>query len=190
MISITERTILPDLRSHPYSDDIKNQADTIYNKMIPRVRRGKIRAQLLFYCVYCAHLELDRDVNPLHLGVHFGLSSGDVQRCDSIFSPLQTGYKPPNKNTTALKYLPEYCRSMNISDDAIDNITKTATLILKKDLSLHQESPQTVAAGLLRYITEIKGIETDDPTIFVKITGRSSVTIEGMYKRIATIDNN
>ena len=103
-----EKSILADLKKYEFSNDIKNKADVIYSKMKYQVRRGKIRFQMLFFCVYCAHLELNVEVNPIHLGSLFGLTKGEVQRCDSIFSPLQTGYKPPPKITSPLGYLPNF----------------------------------------------------------------------------------
>ena len=190
VVTHTERSILSDLKPYPFPDDIKNKADVIYNKMIYRVRRGKIRNQMLFFCVYCSYLELDRDVNPVQLGAQFGLTSGEVQRCDSIFSPLQTGYRPPSTNTSPLRYLPDYCQNMELSEDATIEIMRLASHILRKDSSLRQENPQTVAAGLLRYYTYTNGITTDDPQKITKVTGRSNVTIEGMFRRISTIDNN
>lgn len=190
VMSSAERSILIDLKTMPFTDDIKNQADVIYNKMKPRVRRGKIRLQMLFFCVYCAHLELGRMVNPLQLGLLFGLNAGDVQRCDSIFSPLQTGYKPPYTSTSPLRYLPDYCRAIGLADETISEIMTASSAILRKDPSLYQENPQTVAAGLLRYFTITNGITNDDPQKIVKVTGRSSVTIEGMFRRVATIDNS
>ena len=189
VITRTERSILSDLKQYPFPDDIKNKADVIYNKMIYRVRRGKIRSQMLFFCVYCAHLELDRDVDPVDLGNLFGLSQGEVQRCDSIFSPLQTGYRPPSTDTSPLRYLPGYCQKMDLSEEAVEEITRLANNILMKDPDLRQENPQTVAAGILRYFTCTNGITTDDPQKLTKVTGRSSVTIDVMFRRIATIDN-
>lgn len=190
VVNHTERSILPDLKQYPFPDDIKNQADVIYNKMRYQVRRGKIRYQMLFFCIYCAHLELSRDVNPIQLGSQFGLTPGEVQRCDSLFSPLQTGYKPPSTNTSPLGYLPDYCRDMNLSQEAIDEIMKMATSVLRKDPTLYQENPQTVAAGLLRYYTITNGIITDDPQKITRVTCRSNVTIDGMFRRISAIDNS
>jgi hypothetical protein len=190
VISHTERSILPDLKPYPFPDDIKNQADVIYNKMRYQVRRGKIRYQMLFFCVYYAHVELGRDVNPIQLGAQFGLTQGEVQRCDSLFSPLQTGYRPPSINTSPLGYLPDYCQNMDLSQEAIDEIMKMSAIILRKDPTLYQENPQTVAAGLLRYFTVTNGITTDDPQKITRVTNRSTVTIDGMFRRIATIDNN
>jgi hypothetical protein len=190
VISHSERTILPDLKQYPFTDDIKTTADVIYNKMRHQVRRGKIRFQMLFFCTYCSHLELGRDVNPIQLGTLFGLTPGEVQRCNSLFSPLQTGYRPPTRNTSPLGYLPEYCQGMNLSHQAIEEIMRMSAAILRKDPTLYQENPQTVAAGLLRYYTVTNGISNDDPQKITRITGRSTVTIDGMYKRISTIDNS
>lgn len=185
-----ERSILVDLKSYPFPDDIKNQADVIYNKMRYQVRRGKIRFQMLFFCTYNAHIELGRDVNPIQLGTIFGLTQGEVQRCDSLFSPLQTGYRPPSVNTSPLGYLPDYCQHMNLSQESIDDIMRTSAAILRKDITLFQENPQTVAAGLLRYFTITNGIFSDDPQKITRVTNRSTVTIDGMFRRIATIDNS
>jgi len=186
----TERSIANDLRQYPFDIDIKNMADVVYNKMKHQVRRGKIRSQMLFFCVYSAHLELKRDVNPVQLGKLFGLKQGDVQRCDSLFSPLQTGYRPPSTNTSPLGYLPDYCQNMELSQEATEDIMKMASNIMKKDQRLYQENPQTVAAGLLRYYATVNGITTEDPQKITNVTGRSIVTIETMFRRISTIDNS
>lgn len=190
VINRSSRTILQDLKPYPFPDDIKNQADVIYNKMKHQVRRGKIRFQMLFYCVYCSHIELGRDVNPIQLGTIFGLTPGEVQKCDSIFSPLQTGYRHPPKSSSPLGYLPNYCQNINLSEDAIEELKLLSLNILQKDPSLYEENPQTVAAGLLRYYTYTNGIISDDPQKLALITGRSNVTIEAMFRRIATIDNS
>lgn len=189
VINHNEHSILPDLKTFQFPEDIKNQADVIFNKMRYQVRRGKIRIQMLFYCVYCAHLELNRDVNPIHLGALFGLTQGEVQRCNSIFSPLQTGYKPPSVSISPLTYLPEYCQIMRLSGDAVDDILLMSRRIVDKSPALMEENPQTVAAGLLKYYIIINGITNEDPHIINTITGRSNVTIDTMVAKIANIDN-
>lgn len=185
-----EHSILPDLKEYHFDDDIKNKADVIYNKMYYQVRRGKVRLQLVFYCTYCAHLELKRNVNPIQLGSIFGLTSSEVQKCYSQFSYLQTGYRAPSKNISPIELLPGYCEKLNFSQEAIDDIKKLSTNILKKDPTLYEESPQTVASGLLRYYSLMNGITLENSNDLSKITSRSMVTIENMYKRISVIDNN
>jgi hypothetical protein len=184
------RSILGDLQKYPFPDDIKNRADVIHSKMRNKVHRSKVRDQMLFYCVYCAHLELQRDCNPIQLGMQFKLTPGEVQRCDSLFSPLQTGYRPPSLTTSPLGYLPDYCQAMELTSDALEEITRMGAAVLKKDPSLLQENPQTVAAGMLRYYIVSNGITTEDPLKITRVTTRSHVTIDGMYRRIAIIDNS
>lgn len=183
----SERTIIHDLEKFALSDEIKNQADVIFNQMTYRVRRGKIRDQMLFYCVYCAHLELNQNVNPISLGAMFKLDQGDIQRCDSIFSPLQTGYRPPSSTISPLRYLPNFGQSMELSDESTTELTQLASTLLIKDPKLYQENPQTVAAGILRYYTLTNGI--DDVNKIKSVTNRSIATIETMFDRIARIDN-
>lgn len=183
------RTILNDLKTLPYPDDIKNEADVIYNKMKYQVRRGKIRNQMIFYCVYCSYRELNREVDPIQLGLDFGLNHGDVQRCESLFSPLQTGYKPPCKDTSPLQCLSNYCEEIGLAKDAVDDIKILAKHIMLKEPSLYQENPHTVAAGLLRYFVVMNGIIIDDPQKLKLITGRSTATIDNMYRLISSIDN-
>lgn len=198
-----ERSILHDLKSYPFPDDIKNRADAVYNKMRYQVRRGKIRSQMLFFCVYCAYLEIKKEhldrglkedeiensVDPIKLGIQFNLTQGEVQRCDSLFSPLQTGYKPPTIHTSPLGYFPDYCKDLGLDIDAIRAIIKLSTSVLQKDKTLSEENPQTVAAGLLKYYTITNGIILEDPQKIIRITNRSVATIDTMYRRIAVIDN-
>jgi transcription initiation factor TFIIIB Brf1 subunit/transcription initiation factor TFIIB len=183
------RTIIPDLKHLMFPDDIKNRADLIYNQMAHRVRRGKIRSQLLFWCVYQAHRELGRKADPIGLGAKFGLTQGDVSKCDSIFSELQTGYRPPVSTASPIQYLPDYCARLGIQHDGILQIMTLAGQILQKDPGLLQDNPQTVAAGVLRYFIITNGITMDDSTLIAKVTNRSNVTIDNMYRRISTIDN-
>ena len=186
----SEHSIINDLRSYQIPDDIKNKADWIYSKMIPRTRRKKIRKQLVFYCIYCACLELGIDVNPMQLGKQFGLTQGEVQRCGSLFSKLQTGYAPPVVYSTPLNYIPGFCENLGLAEDAIEEIARIYSVVISADQGLSQENPQTVASGLLKYYIITNGISLKDSNAISVATNRSSVTIDAMYKRIAIADNN
>ena len=190
VITSSERSIRSEIEKYGFSDEIINQADAIYNLMKKSTHRGKIRQQLKFYCVYCAHIELGIIVNPIHLGEIFELQQGDVQKCDALFSPLQTGYKPRKPTfTSPLDYLPSYCQKLNLSVDAINDLSNLANSIINKDPSLLQESPHTVSAGIFCYYIVTNGVTAEDPQFISRITGRSAPTIDLMCKRIAKIDN-
>lgn len=185
----SKRSILPDLRNHPFSDEIKNMADVVYNKMKHQVRRGNIRNRLVYFCVYSAHLELDYEVDPLKLGKQFGLTSGEVQKCSSIFSPLQTGYNPPTRHATPLTFIPTIWSTMELPESFLPTIINDANHILNKDKNLLQGNPRTVAAGLVHYLMKKYGITPSTPTALSEASNRTKVTIESMFKTIAMIDN-
>lgn len=184
------RSILPDLSGFDIPADIKNRADAIFNKMTYRVHRGNMRKKLLFYCVYNAYIESDITIDPISLGHMFELKPGEVQKCDSIFSPLQTGYYPKPKITSPIEYIPSYCKKMGLTSQAEVEIISIAQDIMKKDPDLRQQNPQTVAAGFLKYYIVTNGITVPDSSLFRTVTGRSNVTIESMYRKISTIDNS
>jgi hypothetical protein len=205
-----KHSLLSDLEQYHFPDDIKNGANVIYNKMTHQVRRGKKRNQLLFFCVYCSYLEeiakyikllengnnqVERilsetmNIDPFTLGLNFDLKPGEVQHCFSIFSPLQTGYKPPSKYISPLGYLSNFCHNMNISQECIMELMKLGENILQKAPTLYQENPRTVGAALFRYIIEINGIKGKDPNEIISITGKTNNTISEIYRRISDIDN-
>jgi len=185
-----DKNILNDLKAFGLPEDITIRADIIYNKMKQRVQRGKIRDQKLFFCAYNAYRELDRDVDPISLGAMFGLTPGEVQKTDSRFSPLQTGYHPPNRATSCIEFIPSYAKSLNLSDELTAKIINFALSLLNKDTSLSHEPPKTMAAGMLKYYMLTNGIALDQPYNIAYITGRSMATIENAYNRISRVDNS
>lgn len=204
-----ERSILPSLIKYPFPDNIKKGADIIFNKMHHQVRRGKMYNMLLYYCVYCSYLEeiykqhlmltvntsaevlgYVSNIDPLKLGKEFGLTKSQIQKCDSIFAPLQTGYKPPYSYTPPTNYLPIYCKEIGLSQESITEILLLANYILSKDPSLYQDYPQTVAVGIFYYYTIINGIIIDDINKLIQLTGCPMSTIERISKRITIIDNS
>lgn len=185
----TNKSILPDLKNYPLDTELQNKAADIHDRMIYKVRRKKIRTKLLFYCCLCAYKELGRNVDTVALSKIFGLSSTEVAKCDTLFSPLQTGYYPPETNSTPLKYLPEYFSKINLSEDIKDSLLVQANNILEKNPDLLEKSPQTVASGLFKYFLVTNGIVLSDQKILKEITGRSLATIDTMYKAIEVLDN-
>jgi len=185
-----KKGILSDLSEYPLDDDVKKAANDVYMKMHPRVRRGKIRTRLLFYCTYCAYLELGRDVDTNILGKKiFGLKHGQIQKCYSLFAPLQTGYTPPVAKVRPHKFIASYCQQLGLSEECTAQAVEFANRILNKDKILFQEHPQTVAAGLIKYYADINGISTTEQKRLCEITDRSNVTIDHVYKTICAIDN-
>lgn len=183
------RSILNDLHPYKFSEDIKIRANYIYSKMNHSTRRANKRTLLLFFCVYSAYKELNIKVNPSDLGKIFNLTHGQMMKTESMFSALQTGYKPVCRTISIYDYIPDYCEKIGM-EDHINDITLLSDSILKKDKDLLQHVPQTLATGIIKYYMTINGIELEDKNGLSSITNRSDTTIDTMYKKICEIDNN
>jgi len=183
------RSILNDLAKYDqFSDDIKIRANAIYLKMNPTTNRAKKRTFLLFYCIYNAYKELNIDIDPSELGDIFGLTSGELQKTSSMFSRLQTNYKPINKPRTISNYINDYCNNIGLKD-YVDDIIQLSDSILEKNIDLNQSATQPVAAGMIKYYMTSNGIELSNKEFLAKVAKRSDTTIEAMYKKISAADN-
>ena len=181
------RSIMPDLAKYNLTPDIKHRANFIYNKMKLNVRRANKRKYLLFFCVYSAYKELNININPTELGKMFDLTTGDMQKTHSMFSSLETGYKPKQRQISALDYIHDYCVKLDL-EQYTDDLMLFTSLILEKHVQLLQFVPQTVAAGILKYYMIINGIELTNKKILSETTFRSDTTIDSMYKKISEMD--
>jgi hypothetical protein len=203
------KSIIPFLSKLSLPENIINRADVIYNKMKPQVRRANTYNMLLYYCTYCSYLEyiyeqklLSKEgllfdakgyidgFDPIELGNKFNLSKGQLQKCDSLFSPLQTGYKPPLSYISLLDYIPNYGKCINLSNESIIEIIELAKGLLKKSPKLNKDNARSTAAGIVYYYTIINGISISNIDDFIKLVNYSHTTIVTIYKQIAIIDNS
>jgi transcription initiation factor TFIIIB Brf1 subunit/transcription initiation factor TFIIB len=202
-----EKSISSCLMKFSLPENIIQNADRIYNEMRPQVRRAKTYNMLLYYCTYCAYLEYIHEQTSLskgalfdsegyidgfdaiELGKKFNLTKGQIQKCDSLFSPLQTGYKPPSSCISLFVHIPNYCKCINLSKESIMDVIELTNELLKKEPKLGKENPRSTAAGIVYYFTVINGIEINNMEQFTKLVNYSFNTIENIYKEISIIDN-
>lgn len=182
------RNILTDLLPYDFSDDIKMRANYIYNKMNHATHRAKKRVLLLFFCVYNAYKELEIPILPADLGKKFKLTQGQMQKTLSMFSPLQTGYRPITRKLSILDYIPTYCEHIGLDGDHINNMLLLASNLLDNN-KLSNLGPQTTAAGFIKLYLLDNGIELEDKNLLSKVTDRSNATIEAKCMELRNIDN-
>ena len=204
-----DKSILSCLVKLSLPENIINGADVIYNKMKPQVRRANTYNMLCYYCTYCSYLEYIHEqkslvnegllfdpkgyidgFDPIELGKKFGLKKGQLQKCDSLFSPLQTGYKPPKSCLSLIDYIPNYCKCINLSKESIVDVIELAKELLLKEPKLHKDNRRSTAAGIVYYFTIINGISINNIDEFMNLVNYSFTTIENIYKQIAIIDNS
>ena len=204
-----EKSILPHLMKLSLPEDIVNGAELIYNKMHPQVRRANTYCMLLYHCTYCSYMEYIYEqkllaekgllfdykgyvdgFDPIELGKKFNLTKGQLQKCDSLFSPLQSGYKPRKSCLSLFDYIPNYCKCINLSKESTVDIIDLAKDLLKKEPKLAKDNARSTAAGIFYYFTIINGISITNIDEFVELVHYSLTTIINIYKKISIIDNS
>jgi transcription initiation factor TFIIIB Brf1 subunit/transcription initiation factor TFIIB len=180
------RSINTDLKPLDFPDEIKTKANSIFLKMKCPTKRSKKRKLLVFYCIYCAYLELEIPQVPNAIARKINIPQSEIPKAMALFSEIQTGYRPPEIRITPIHYLRDYCHILGFTPKTTEMVEELTNTILEKDVSLNDESPQKTSAGVLQCFMIMNGIEFNKKE-FAKLFGFSEVTINNIYKRILGI---
>jgi len=186
---ITEKSILPDLLKINIPDDIRNEAEKIFQQLKTNTKRGKRRKKMLFYCIFNAYKSLGQPQDPKVIAELVGISATEITKALSMCSESQTNYRPIAVFRQPLDFIPIYHSEVGLNPDCLSSVLELAHSILNKDPDLYDEYPQVVAAGILHYYMTINGVSVDKKQ-FAKIFKKSEMTITKMFKRICNIDNS
>lgn len=186
----SEPSILKDMIGLPYSDNIKQHANSIFNRFNSnKTYRSQRRVKLIFYCIYNAHKELDLNVNPTEVAIAVGMDPRNCSKALSLFSEVETGYRPPQISSTPQHFLPGYCDKLEIKDEeAFQAIMDLAGKILRKEPALREKSPQKIAAGILKYWMDTNGVKIKEED-YARVVRQSPTTIKSIVNEIEVVDN-
>lgn len=185
----SEKSILSDLDKINISDDVRIEAERIFQQLETNTKRGKRRKKLLFYCIFNAYLSLKQSKDPKYVAELVGIAPTEMSKAFSMCSESQTNYRPPSVFHSPIDFIPEYHRKVGLDESCLDSVLDLAKTILKKDPDLNENYPQVVAAGILLYYMTINGVSVNKKE-FSKLVRRSEMTISKMYKRISYIHNS
>lgn len=186
LISSKVKSIITDLKILDFPEEIKARANNIFCKMKCSTKRKNKRKLLVFYCLYCAYLELNCPQVPNAIARKLNIPQAEIPKAMALFSEIQTGYRPPDILITPIHYLQDYCQILGFPEQTVNMIIEFCDKILEKDPSLNDESPQKTSAGILHCFMYIHGLNFDKDK-FAKLFGFSQVTINNIYKRILSI---
>lgn len=184
----SDKSILTDLDKLNIPDEVKTEAERIFQRLETNTKRGKRRKKLLFYCVFHAYSSLGPSKDPKAIAELVGISSTEMSKAFSMCSESQTNYKPPTAFHSPLEFIPEYLQLIGLDPICLGSIIDIANDILSKDPELAENYPQVVAAGILLYYMTINGVIINKKE-FAKMVRRSEMTISKIYKRISQIHN-
>lgn len=186
-----KKSIVQELRGFPFlTPEIIQEAEGIYHRMInDGVHRVRIRKMMLYICVKRAYMSLKITIDPNDLAKKFDLSDRDKKRCDSIFSPLNTGCLDETEEFTPIYFIKLFFDNLSISQDLLPFIEEIIKVVQRKNPFLMEEKARTLAAGFLKYFIEINNLEVNEEE-FYKVVDRSPATVGNIKKRISETYSN
>lgn len=183
-----KRSIIGDLKNLDFPDQVKTKAEDIFQKMTCSIKRSIKRKLLIFYCIYCAYLELEDPHDPFIIARKLSLEKKKASRAFTMFSETQTKYRPPNLEVKPQHYIPQYCTDLFLPDESTQHVVKFANNFLDKNPEMSKETPQKISAGIIYYCLRLYGlnIKIDDLAKYFEL---SETTIENTHKMISKLDN-
>ena len=172
------------------TDELRLEADNVYkalesNKMM---RRNNKRKMLLFYCIFKASVRLkSKERDPIYFANLVGMARGDISGAFSLFRGSNKKDEP-SISIDPQDLVPEYCTKFGLDGETIKDIEDFCREIVKKDPSLLESFPGTVAAGAVKYYFTIHSISVSEDE-FLKTFALSEATVKTMCKRVGEIYN-
>ena len=190
MSEMTEeaKSILTDLNRFNISDEIKNEAEHIFQQLTTGTRRGNKRKKLLFYCVYNAYKSLGIIEDAKTIANLIGIPHSDITKSFSLYSETKTNYQPPASFRTPTDFIYKYYSEAGLSSDCLQPLLSLTDEVLASDPDLYESYPQVVACGIIVYYMTINGASVDRKKL-AKMAGKSDMTLSKIIKRISAAHN-
>lgn len=183
------RSIMPDLIKLPLTEEERNMAEKIFKGLdLAGTRRNGKRSKLLFFCISKARHELkSSNKDPKEIARMLGMPPGDMSGAYSTYRPI--GEKGGvSQHVSPIDLIAGFCRGFSLEEGTIKDVEALCEEILDKEPELTEHFPSTVAAGVISFFFEIRGIKVTK-TLFREVVKLSEVTVNSAHAEIRSIYN-
>uniref|UniRef100_A0A6C0BQT0 Cyclin-like domain-containing protein n=1 Tax=viral metagenome TaxID=1070528 RepID=A0A6C0BQT0_9ZZZZ len=111
-----------------------------------------------------------------------------VMILNEIENDLHTSDKTTIKQTTPMSFIERFCSKLLIPQDII-KICVFATLMINKNNLIPENTPQSIAAGIIYFVSSMCNMTITRKDVSV-VTDISEVTINKCYKKLLTIESD
>jgi len=185
----SEKSILADLNKIQLPDNVKAEAEKIFQQLDLNTKRGRRRKRLLFYCVYNAYKTLGQTKDPKIVAAMVGIGNNEITKAFSMCSTIQTNYQPPCVQHSPEQYIQSCMDLVGLNQDCYEDVLEKCRIVMNADSSLEEEYPQNVAIAVVYLYIVINGGKMDRKD-FSKIFKLSDMTIYKMYNRVEAAYNS
>lgn len=161
--SSADRGVLVDLEEYScFPIEVKIKANEIYKKMKSKTYKQSHRKYMLIHVVCEAYYLLNSPKDPRIICTYFDMKTtaalNAYNRCHCIY----TGYQESYSKADAIDYIAHYCHRLGFESKTLiqEIIDESQDIFNTLFEDLEDESPQSVAIGLILYYCRTHGYES------------------------------
>lgn len=187
---VVAKSIVKRLEPYPIPDNIKYEAQRIFDAVNEVNKKSKSNKKELFFYTYSAYRNLQISCDPTELAALFQIKPKAISRILTTFHNMQPDCQVKLYQSTANDFVGGYAERLQFSEELIEDVKKFVLNIYAICPDLYDLSPQNVAAAILMFYCKIRGITFDKKNYMQNVVNKSDVTINGVYKIICTAYNS
>lgn len=178
-----------EIKKLPFGDDIIKEAYDIYLRMTLSIKRKNNRVYLKFFCIYNAHLKLNKIKDVKHLARTMGIDPAELNKVFKMFSYENTEYQiSESVDLTPLNYLTYYYKFTELRMDEVERVCAFGEEIIKRQ-DFEGEFPQAVAIAIIIYYVRVMN-NMSLPEKFFNTIGYSKPMINKIVNQIGAVYNS
>jgi transcription initiation factor TFIIIB Brf1 subunit/transcription initiation factor TFIIB len=164
-------------------DDVKAEANRIFQSMKINIKRGRRRKRIIFYCLYKAFHNLHRTKDPKQIAELVHIHPSETSKAFIQCSEEMINFHTP------FDFIGTIVESVGLDPNCIPDIENMLKEILEKDPELQEFYPQVVSAATVLFYIITQGCVVNKRE-FSKRVKRSEMTINKVFKRIWKVYNS
>ena len=195
------KTILPDMIGFPIDEELKQMAESVYNRMGRPIKKDKGRLYMVFVCIHCAMKELDRIHFPKELANMVGVPSNKISSMMNTLSwsktktADQTGYESPLRLYSIENYISLLGDRLNIPPLIVEESQKLIIRLTGVELGLTDIQQDMLASAAIIYISSVLNINDtvysdEDFKPYVLTTNGKPGKIDTWVNILSELDTN
>ena len=186
-------SIRSELLSFEFYPEIVDEAEKIYKQINNSVSRGKKRNLKTLYCVFNAHLNLDRVTDIKLLAQKMNIPRKKISKAFTLCSPIKTGYIFRKVRFSISDYIGLYTDELGLEYTQKAQINYLSKNMFNDDKDkvflLKENSNQTLAIAFIIHYLKSNGYDKDIERL-KRIVYRPTGTVDSVVKKISEIENN
>lgn len=174
--------IVKELEKKSYPEDVRIEANRIYQEIVISGKKGKCKKRPLFYSVLQAHLKLGLPVDQYTIMEDFGLTKHEANKSISTYNDV---IKDAGSFQDPVKLIIHYCGALKLDDDSIKHLVIKYQMLVEKCPSLYTNNSRPTIAAFIYYYLSINKVEVNIDE-YAKLFSLSPNTIAAFRAKISS----